>query len=66
MTGNCENYAIGIDLGTTRSCVAVYMPDHDRVDIIGTTLSSVSFTDTEKIIGGFSRNATKTVYGKIF
>ncbi|RHN50926.1 putative Heat shock protein 70 family [Medicago truncatula] len=62
MTGNCENYAIGIDLGTTRSCVAVYMPDHDRVDIIGTTLSSVSFTDTEKIIGGFSRNATKTVY----
>lgn len=62
MTGKGENRAIGISLGTTNSCVGVL--ENDQVVIIGTTNSSVTFTDTEKIIGG--RNAPNTVYGKIF
>lgn len=66
-----EAPAIGIDLGTTYSCVAVWQ--HDRVEIITndqgnrTTPSMVAFTDTERLIGEaamnqFSMNPTNTIF----
>ncbi|KAK4606416.1 hypothetical protein RGQ29_000593 [Quercus rubra] len=71
MAGKEEGPAIGIDLGTCYSCVAVLQ--HNRVEIIpneldnGTTASYVAFTETHRLIGQAAKdqvalNPTNTIF----
>lgn len=66
MEGEGKGPAIGIDLGTTYSCVAVWLPQQDRVEIITndqgnrTTSSYVAFTDTERLIGDAMRRCNES------
>lgn len=74
MAGKRKEPAIGIDFGTTYSCVGVWQ--HDRVVIIAndqgnkTTPSLVAFTDTGRLIGDAAKNQlamnpVNTVFGMI-
>jgi L1 cell adhesion molecule like protein len=78
MAKNGEGCAIGIDLGTTYSCVAVWQGQHSRVEIIHndqgnkTTPSFVAFTkEDERLIGDAAKNQAatnpeNTVFGKFY
>ncbi|ESW11218.1 hypothetical protein PHAVU_008G011900 [Phaseolus vulgaris] len=68
-----KEWAVGIDLGTTYSCVAVWLEEQCRVEIIHndqgnrTTPSSVAFTDNQRLIGDAAKhqaatNPTNTVF----
>lgn len=71
-----EGWVVGIDLGTTYSCVAVWQDQHCRVEIIHndqgnrTTPSCVAFTDNQRLIGDAAKNQaamnpTNTVFGTV-
>jgi len=71
MASKVEGLAVGIDLGTTYSCVG-YWKD-ERVEIIAndqgnrTTPSYVAFTDAERLIGDAAKNqAAMNPYNTVF
>ena len=76
MAEKYEGCCVGIDLGTTYSCVAVWNEQHKRVDIIHneqgnkTTPSFVAFTDKQRLIGVAAKyqaatNPQNTIFGKL-
>ncbi|KAK7295728.1 hypothetical protein RJT34_18640 [Clitoria ternatea] len=66
MAKKYEGCAVGIDLGTTYSCVAVWQEQHNRVEIIhnnqgnNITPSFVAFTDHQRLIGEAAKNQAAT------
>jgi molecular chaperone DnaK (HSP70) len=63
---NLEKLSIGIDLGTTNSCVAIYInnkviviPDENGNRIIS---SCIKFTDSEEIIGNLAKDSIDSIY----
>ncbi|KAM0004291.1 putative Heat shock protein 70 family [Helianthus debilis subsp. tardiflorus] len=62
MSGSVKTTPIGIDLGTTYSCVAAWFDQHDRVEILpneqGNTItpSCVAFNETELLVGEGAKN----------
>jgi len=74
MKRKSEGLAIGIDLGTTYSCVAVWQEQYCRAEIIHndqgnrTTPSCVAFTKDQRLIGDGAKhqaaaNPQNTVFG---
>jgi len=70
-----EGRVVGIDLGTTYSCVAVWLDQHQRVEIIHndqgnrTTPSFVAFNNEQRLIGDAAKNQSatnpeNTIFGK--
>lgn len=77
MSRKAKGAAIGIDLGTTFSCAAVWIDQKNRVEVIlneqgnNITPSCVAFNDAELLVGEgakyqIARNPTNTVFGKSF
>jgi len=77
MEGKYEGVAIGIDLGTTYSCVGVWHEQNDRVEIIHndqgnrTTPSCVAFTNSQRLVGDAAKNQaatnpSNTIFGSSF
>ncbi|KAI3745939.1 hypothetical protein L6452_08351 [Arctium lappa] len=62
MSRRVEGTAVGIDLGTTYSCVAAWFDKHNRVEIIPNeqgnkiTPSCVAWNGTELLIGEAAKN----------
>ena len=75
-TTECADWpAIGIDLGTTYSCVAIWWPSHNCVEVFPndqgnlTTPSCATFTVTCRLVGGAATNqaamnSANTVFGE--
>ncbi|XP_012568922.1 heat shock cognate 70 kDa protein-like [Cicer arietinum] len=66
MARKYEGHAVGIDLGTTYSCVAVWQELQNRVEIIHNdqgnriTHSVVAFTDHQRLIGDAAKDQADT------
>jgi len=77
MAKKYEGPAIGIDLGTTYSCVAVWQEQNNRAEIIHneqgnrTTPSFVAFSGDQRLIGDAAKNQAasnpaNTIFGNEF